>query len=104
MEKRMMEVGERLRELREEAGYSQEAFAEILGCCAITVSRWENGHAAMKAGEIIKAVECLNTSADYLLGTNETEEIFSEMMKGLSDFHKILIRNTVKAMVDTMKS
>ena len=30
---------ERLRREREKAGYSQEAFAEILDCCAVTISR-----------------------------------------------------------------
>ena len=39
MERRKNEIGERLRREREKAGYSQEAFAEILDCCAVTISR-----------------------------------------------------------------
>ena len=39
MERRKIEIGERLRREREKAGYSQEAFAEILDCCAVTISR-----------------------------------------------------------------
>ena len=41
MERRKIEIGERLRQEREKAGYSQEAFAERLNCCAVTVSRWD---------------------------------------------------------------
>ena len=40
MERRKIEIGERLRREREKAGYSQEAFTEILDCCAVTISRW----------------------------------------------------------------
>ena len=39
MERRKIEIGERLRREREKAGYSQESFAEILDCCAVTISR-----------------------------------------------------------------
>ena len=39
MERRKIEIGERLRREREKAGYSQEAFTEILDCCAVTISR-----------------------------------------------------------------
>ena len=39
MERRKIEIGERLRREREKSGYSQEAFAEILDCCAVTISR-----------------------------------------------------------------
>ena len=38
-ERRKIEIGERLRREREKAGYSQEAFTEILDCCAVTISR-----------------------------------------------------------------
>jgi len=34
---------EEIKNLRERAGLSQEAFADIIGCCARTVSRWEMG-------------------------------------------------------------
>lgn len=37
--RRKIEIGERLRREREKAGYSQEAFTEILDCCAVTISR-----------------------------------------------------------------
>lgn len=104
MERRMIEIGERLRKAREEAGYSQEAFAEKIGCCAITISRWENGHTPMKAVDIIKIVEALDISADYILCVETQGDIVTEMINGLSPSNKEIVMNTLKAMINTMKS
>lgn len=43
----LTEIGKRLAQTREKAGYSQEMLAEKAGCSVITISRWENGHTAM---------------------------------------------------------
>lgn len=104
MERRMIEIGERLKKAREEAGYSQEAFAEKIDCCAITISRWENGHTPMKAMDIIKMVETLNISADYLLGTENVEVAIEDMISNLSFSNRQIVMNTLKAMISTMKS
>lgn len=53
----LFRIGERLAWLRENSGYSQEALAERLGCCAITISRWGNGHTSMKVMDIVKIVD-----------------------------------------------
>jgi transcriptional regulator with XRE-family HTH domain len=39
------EIGKLIRELRLEAGLTQEQFAAELGVVYPTVNRWENGHA-----------------------------------------------------------
>lgn len=104
MERRMIEIGERLSKAREEAGYSQEAFAEKIGCCAITISRWENGHTPMKALDIIKITETLNISADYLLGIERVETTLEDMISNLSFSNREIVMSTLKAMISTMKS
>lgn len=104
MERRMIEIGERLRKAREEAGYSQEAFAEKIGCCAITISRWENGHTPMKDVDVIRIAEILSLSADYLLGIEKQKEPLADMLDGLSTYNKEIVMNTLNAMVNTMKS
>ena len=104
MERRMIEIRARLKKAREEAGYSQEAFAEKIDCCAITISRWENGHTPMKAMDIIKMVETLNISADYLLGTENVEVAIEDMISNLSFSNRQIVMNTIKAMISTMKS
>lgn len=104
MERRMIEIGERLSKAREEAMYSQETFAEKIGCCAITISRWENGHTPMKAADIIRISETLDISADYLLGIEKQEDIFADMFKGLTYSNREIVTDTLKAMISTMKS
>lgn len=104
MERRMIEIGERLSKAREEAGYSQEALAEKIGCCAITISRWENGHTPMKAVDIINIAETLHISADYLLGIEKLEVKIADMITDLSASNREIVINTLKAMVSTMKS
>lgn len=104
MERRKIEIGERLRQEREKAGYSQEAFAERLNCCAVTISRWENGHNPMKDVDIIRIAENLNISADYLLGIRKQKETLGDMYDGLSSMIKENVMNTLNAMVSTMKS
>ena len=103
MEKRIVEIGKRIAKVREERGYKQEVFAELIRCSPVTISRWETGLRAMKISDLIKIAECLNVSADYLLGMEQKEDI-AGILAGLSDKEKEVVRNTLKAMVDTMKS
>lgn len=104
MERRMIEIGERLRKEREKAGYSQEAFAEKIGCCAITISRWENGHTPMKAMDIIKVAESLDISADYLLGIKGNEDTYADIIGSLSFYNKEIVMKILETMLNTMKS
>ncbi len=103
MERRIIEIGERLKMIREEAGYSQEAFAEKIGCCAITVSRWENGHTSMKAGDIIMIAKFLNISSDYLLGIERVDVSFVDLINNLRPSNREIVINTLKAMISSMK-
>ena len=103
MEKRIADVGERIAKIREERGYKQEAFAELIKCSPVTVCRWETGQRAMKISELIKIAECLNVSADYLLGLGQKEDIIG-MFDVLNNRDRRIVINTVKDMVDTMKS
>lgn len=104
MERKMIEIGERLSRAREEAGFSQEALAEKINCCAITISRWENGHTPMKVMDIVRITEVLHISADYLLGIKKQGDDISELVSDLSFSNRELVLNTVKAMIGAMQS
>lgn len=103
MERRKIKIGERLRQEREKAGYSQEAFAELLDCCAVTISRWENGHTPMKDVDVIRIAEILSISADYLLGIERQEDTVIDMLNGMSPSNREIVMNTLKAMINAMK-
>lgn len=97
-------IGKRLAMTRENAGYSQEALAEKTGYSAITISRWENGHTAMKAVDIIKVTQALGISADYLLGTVKPEAQAVEMLKNLSQKQKNLFADILKTVIVFLQS
>lgn len=103
MEERITDVGKRIAKIREEKGYKQEVFAEMIQCSSVTVSRWETGLRAMKISDLIKIAECLKVSTDYLLGMEQMEDI-TDMLAGLNDKEKRIVINTVKALVNAMKS
>ena len=97
----LFRIGERLAWLRENSGYSQEALAERLGCCAITISRWENGHTPMKVMDIVKIVDILDASADFLLDI-ETSVEDSDYMVGLNQKQQRIV-HTLKALSESLK-
>ena len=112
MKDRLQEMGENLIKARVRAGLKQEALAELLDCTIVTLSRWENGHNAMKANDIIKVVELLGISADELLGVKrngitggECENVdLNNMVMGLEVRDRIIVEETVRAMVAAMKA
>lgn len=59
---------DRLRSLREEKGYTQEEFSELLGTTRLQIWRWENEKSIPDAEEIVRLARILNVTADYLLG------------------------------------
>lgn len=63
-----MQLGERLRELRERRGLSGRAAATYLKVSNAHVSDLENGKAKPSLELLVRLAEYYHTSADYLLG------------------------------------
>ena len=66
-----MIIGQRIRELRIDAGISQQKLAEEIGVNRSAVSFWESGTNESKATYIAKLAKFFGVSADYLLGLEE---------------------------------
>ena len=62
-----MPLGERIRQLRKEAGWSQAELAEKIGADAGRVNKYEAGRMAPAAETLVRLAEVLNVSIDYLL-------------------------------------
>ncbi len=60
-------LGERIRELRKERGWSQGELGTSIGADAQQVSRYENGRITPSAEVIVKIAETFDVSLDYLL-------------------------------------
>ena len=62
----------RLRAAREAKGFaSQQALADALGVAQSTVANWEGGRREPNYALTLRLCECLQVSADYLLGRVE---------------------------------
>ena len=61
-----MPLGERIKELRTEHGWSQGELAEHVGGDARQISRYENGRITPSLDAIVRIAEVLNVSIDYL--------------------------------------
>ena len=62
-----MPLGERIRQLRKEAEWSQAELAEKIGVDAGRVSRYEAGRIVPSAEALVRVAEVLNVSIDHLL-------------------------------------
>ena len=62
-----MALGERIRQLRKEPGWSQAELAEKIGADAGRVNKYEAGRMAPAAETLVRLAEVLNVSIDYLL-------------------------------------
>lgn len=66
-----MEIGKRIKELREEKGVTQSAVAKAVGVDRRAVIFWEQGVNEPKATYIANLARYFEVSADYLLGIDE---------------------------------
>lgn len=63
----------RLKELREEAGYSQSVLARKLGVRQSTVGMWENGQNKPQNAKLEMLASIFGVSTDYLLGRSDSK-------------------------------
>lgn len=86
-----MNIGENIRNLRQEKNMTQEELAKLLCISMQSVSRWEN---KLNYPDIIllpKISEIFNVSIDYLLGIKEKRNINNEKQeKFFIDLQKLI--------------
>lgn len=83
-------VGERLKELRNEKGYTQQQVANFLlgGVAVKTYREWEQGTRKPSTEALLALSGLYNVSVDYLLGVSDYKTINGQMVHkitGLSD-------------------
>ena len=62
-----MQIGEKLKQKRNEAGFSQELLAEKIGVSRQTVSNWENNRSYPDIGSVLRLSDLYGISLDELL-------------------------------------
>lgn len=74
-----MDVGQRIKSLREEKGMTLEELGNKVGVGKSTVRKWETGIIAnMRRDKIAKIADALETSPAYLMGWEENISHFSK--------------------------
>lgn len=62
-----MTIGERIKEMRNENGLTQQQLASLIGVAQNTISQYENGTANASIEIIVRLADVLHTTTDYLL-------------------------------------
>ena len=100
-------IGDRIRNLREKLGKSQEEFAHSINMHPNTIARWERGELTPRGTSIAKIAKALDTSTDYLLGDTDNpsnsvpisivsgnDEASSEFMEKIVKSNKMVVYET----------
>ena len=67
----MESIGQRIKEMRTESGFTQKQLADAIGVAQNTISQYENDTALPGVDIIVKLADTLNTTTDYLLRGRE---------------------------------
>lgn len=77
----MVNIGHRIKELREQSGISQQKLADRLTVSRPTISQIENGERRISADELIKLSDIFNISVDSLLDLRKEPEVILKETK-----------------------
>lgn len=63
-----MEIGKRIKDLRNEKNYSQEDLAKLLKVRRTAISRWELAQNEPDLNTVVNLAKIFDVTTDYLLG------------------------------------
>ena len=85
-------IADRIKVLREQAGYTQTQLAKLLGITRSSVNAWELGISVPSTQYIVELSQILNVSTDYLLCVDRTAAV---SVAGLSEADVNLIHSII---------
>lgn len=108
--KELIELGDRIRNRREEIHMTQETLAEKAKISPNTVSRIESGQVAMSIRTFRKLMEALGVDANKLLGNKTLDSMETETLR--QTFNRVrelrqrdrdIVARAMKALVDELE-
>lgn len=85
-----MSIGERISQLRQSAGISQQALAESLGVSRQAISKWENDQSAPDTIHLIHLSNVLNTEVEYLVTGNKPVYTYPVKVDKIKTIEKVV--------------
>lgn len=92
----MVELGQKMRELRQEHQWTQGQVAQRIGVTTSLISAYENGIRRPSYEVLIKLVHLYGASADYLLGISGRRTVESQHLISLDGLTPEKIALTVQ--------
>jgi transcriptional regulator with XRE-family HTH domain len=68
------DFGQRLTDVRERAGMTQQQLAEKLGTSQRAIARWERDSVALRPDQLFVLADALGVSLDYLIGRSQERQ------------------------------
>ena len=105
-----MNFGDILKKLRKDKNLTQDELAQKINSSRSNIANYENGKNMPSVEILQKLSELFDVSTDYLLGKSdqrnpekvnieEVDVAFSSGYKGLNDTNKMIIQNTLEALL-----
>ena len=88
-----MQIGDRIRQLREREGISQSALADALGATRAAVNAWEMGVSNPSMQSLVELSRYFRVSVDHLLGLADGDTI---SLAGLTAEEKALVLQMIR--------
>lgn len=109
---RFMDIGDRIRQLREEKGMTLEELGNKVGVGKSTVRKWETGMIEnMRRDKIAKVAAALDVTPDYLIGWNDSDKNYEMLIETyktrhkvdyLLDYYELLAKPEVKEIIESL--
>lgn len=95
-----MSIGERIKKIRQEKGYTQQELAEMIGVAKNTITGYEKGNREPDATKIIALSKALNVPGDWIIGNKDSSYsylsvdalIIASEYDALDEYGKSLVR------------
>ena len=88
-----MQIGDRIKQLRERENISQSALAGELDATRAAVNAWEMGISNPSMQSLIELSRYFRVSVDYLLGLEDTDRV---TLNGLTEEEKELVLQLIR--------
>ena len=61
------QIGARIKEIRQERGWTQDQLAQAVGVSRSAVAQWETGRAGQITGNLTRIAACMDVGVEYLM-------------------------------------